>query len=107
MHLFTRRLAITLVGGCLGGIALTILLHLLIGFVTPNWQRDGQYVLIFLLLIPGSVLAGILASLYFAPLQSEHFGQTSGVVVGGVLSLVLSALILWSIVLFGVHVLGW
>lgn len=104
MRPFMRRVAVSLVGGVSGGVTLTILIHLLLQL---GGVGNGQYVFVFFILIPVSVAAGVLASLFFSPPQAGLLSQLGGIFVGGLLSLGLTTLVLWLIVLVSVHLLGW
>jgi hypothetical protein len=101
---FMRRVVVTLTGGFSGGVILTILIHLLLQL---SGVGNGQYVFVFFLLIPLSVAVGVLASLFLSPPRTGLSSQLSGILVGGLLALGLTTLVLWLIVLVGVHVLGW
>jgi hypothetical protein len=104
MRPFMRRVAVTLAGGVGGGVALTILIHQLLQL---GGVGNGQYVFIFFLLIPCSVAAGVLAGLVISPPRAGLRSELGGISVGGLLSLVLTTLVLWLIVLVGVKLLGW
>ncbi|HEV3167811.1 MAG TPA: hypothetical protein VGZ22_27655 [Isosphaeraceae bacterium] len=97
-RLFLRRVGVTLTAGLVSGVLLTILVHQLIGIVAPSWWEDGQYGFVFFVVIPCSIVVGILGSIFWFPAKNERIAEHLGFLVGVLMSLVLSVITLLLIV---------